>query len=430
VANPVHAQRKREPVHPNFKKNLVVFDLFLLSLILYVARVCISAAKTAVASDLFLTDSMMGAVFGIFGLGYALGQIPAGWFADRYGPRVVLAALVIGWSGFTGLTGAAKSFAVLVAVRFLFGLGEAGCFPGAARVICNWLPVSERGMANGIVFSGARIGAALSYLLLPGILARFTWRSTFLVLGGIGILWGLVWLILFRDHPEKRVPQPPEPVAHGKPLSFGQIFASGPMLLAMLQYFMSNFTFFLGLSWMLPFLQTRYGLTAAQAGKYAMVPFLLAATSLWTTGFLVDRMYASRFYRWSRRFPAMSGFLLAAAGLLCLTRAGTPGLAVLFLSMAIYGVEMTVPPSWTHCVDIAGKNAGAVSGSMNAVGNLGSFLSAIMFPLLYKWSGGPSAYFYTAAAMNAAGLAAWIGIQPRGGLHQADADPAGGHRIR
>jgi ACS family glucarate transporter-like MFS transporter len=404
-----------------WEKKLVVLGLFFLSLILYIDRVCISTAKTAVASDLLLTDTMMGVVFSIFSLGYALGQVPAGWFADRVGPRIALAAVVIAWSVFTGLTGTARSYAVLVVVRFLFGLGEAGCFPGAARVFYNWLPVSERGTANGVMFSGARIGAALSYLFLPGILARFTWRPTFLALGGIGVLWGLLWLFLFRDYPEKRIVQPPEPSVQGKPVSFGKTFTSVPMLLAMLQYFMSNFTFFLGLSWMLPYLQNRYHLTAAQAGHYAMVPFLFAATSLWVTGFLVDRIYASRFYRWSRRFPSMLGFFLAAAGLLCLTRAETPDLAVLFLTLAIYGVEMTVPPSWTHCVDIAGKNAGAVSGSMNAVGNLGSFLSAITFPFLYKWSGSPSAYFYLAAAMNAVGLVAWIGMQPTGGLQKTGA---------
>src|SRR3954466_2764856 len=126
----------------------VVFALFLLSMITYIDRVCISTAKDPIASELGLSDSAMGMVFSAFALGYALAQIPAGWFADKAGPRTALAVVVAVWSGLTALTGTARSLASLVAIRFLFGVGEAGAFPGSARAICNWLPVGERGRAN------------------------------------------------------------------------------------------------------------------------------------------------------------------------------------------------------------------------------------------------------------------------------------------
>jgi ACS family glucarate transporter-like MFS transporter len=401
------------------KRYAVVFLLCVLALILYVDRVCISSAKAMVAGDLGLTDQAMGIVFGAFSLGYALGQIPAGWFADRVGPRIALAAVVIAWSLFTGLTGAARGYTTLIVVRFLFGLGEAGCFPGSARVFSNWLPASERGIANGLTFSGSRIGAAFAYLLLPGVLDALGWRATFVVLGAAGVVWGTVWLLWFRDHPERPVAQAPEPTVGGRPLAFGEILRSPPMTLAMLQYFASNFTFYLGLSWMVPYLTSRYRLTPAEAGRYAMAPLLIATTSLWATGLLVDRIYRSRHFEWSRRFPAMLGFLLGIVGLVMLTRSATPQAAVVALTLAIYGVDMTVPPSWTHCVDIAGKNAGAVSGSMNAVGNLGSFLSAFTFPYLLARTGTPDTYFFVAAALNGVGLVSWIWMRPAGGLKKA-----------
>src|SRR3954451_20685936 len=136
-------------------RHLLLVGTFLLSMLLYVDRVCISAAKDAVSDDLNFDDRQMGWVFAAFSLGYALCQTPAGMLADRYGPRRVLAADVVLWSGVTGLTGAVAGLATLLAVRFLFGAGEAGAFPGMARAIYAWIPMRERGTAQGVNFSGA-----------------------------------------------------------------------------------------------------------------------------------------------------------------------------------------------------------------------------------------------------------------------------------
>src|SRR5437879_5096168 len=103
-----------------------------MSMITYVDRVCISAAKEPIASEMRLSDTAMGLVFSAFALGYALAQIPAGWLADRAGPRLALTFVVTLWSVLTALTGAAWNLASLVAVRFLFGVSEAGAFPGSA----------------------------------------------------------------------------------------------------------------------------------------------------------------------------------------------------------------------------------------------------------------------------------------------------------
>jgi len=115
-----------------------------------------------VATALSLSDAAMGAVFSAFALGYAFAQIPSGWLADRFGPRVTLAFVVALWSVFTVLTGVASGLATLLVVRFLFGAAEAGAFPGSARVIYNWLPPRMHGIANGILFSGALVGGAVA----------------------------------------------------------------------------------------------------------------------------------------------------------------------------------------------------------------------------------------------------------------------------
>jgi ACS family glucarate transporter-like MFS transporter len=155
---------------------LVVAALFLLSLITYIDRAAISSAKGAVAADLGLSDESMGAVFGAFALGYALAQVPSGWLADRFGPRLALTLVVAIWSVFTGITGLVHTLGAMLTVRFLFGVAEAGAFPGAARAFINWLPTGERGRANGIIFAGARLGAALAFPVMAWLLGHWNWH--------------------------------------------------------------------------------------------------------------------------------------------------------------------------------------------------------------------------------------------------------------
>lgn len=384
----------------------VVFALFVLSMITYIDRVCIATAKEPIARELALSDSAMGMVFGAFALGYALAQIPSGWLADRFGPRMALALVVAAWSALTALTGAAWNFASLLAIRFLFGVGEAGAFPGSARAICNWLPAGQRGRANGVLFSGSRLGAAFAFPLLAWMLARWNWRTTFLLLGLLGVAWAVVWLTWFRDYPAR--PVAPSPTSPAETMRFAAILRSRPMVLAMVQYFAGNFTFFICLSWMLPYLRRQYHLGDSEAASYAMMPLLMGATSQWVAGWLVDRLYRSRWRAWSRRLPGMLGFALAAAGVLAVTRAGTPGAAALCFTLAAFGADMTVSPSWVFCADVAGKNAGSVSGSMNMLGNFGSFVSANAFPYLQSLTGSVSAYFLIAAALNLVALFCWF----------------------
>jgi ACS family glucarate transporter-like MFS transporter len=380
--------------------------LFVLSMITYIDRACISSAKDPIAADLGLSDSAMGMVFGAFALGYALAQIPSGWLADRIGPRITLASVVTAWSALTALTGAAWSLTSLVVIRFLFGAGEAGAFPGGVRAIYNWLPAHERGRANGVLFSGSRIGAAVSFPLFAWMLAEWHWRTAFVILGAAGVVWALGWLAWFRDYPENPPPRDAAPAV--AQIALGDVFRSGPMALAMTQYFAGNFTFFICLSWMHPYLKNEYKLTNQEAAAYTMIPLLLGATAQWVSGLIVDRLYRSRHRSWSRRLPAIVGFGLAAAGIAAVTLMDSPAAAVACFTLATFGADMTISPSWAFCTDIAGKNSGSVSAAMNMLGNIGSFVSANAFPWLYAFTGSATAYFWVAALLNVVSIACWL----------------------
>ncbi len=152
------------------------------------------------------------------------------------------------------MTGAAFNAVSMLVMRFILGIGEAGAFPGATRAFYQWLPVKERGIAQGINFSGSRIGAGISYFLMPLVIGLIGWRLTFVANGVVGILRVTVWLLWFRDNPKDNPQISREELDYieqgresdfvvSKKISFAEIFTSTNMFLAMAQYFASNITF-------------------------------------------------------------------------------------------------------------------------------------------------------------------------------------------
>ncbi len=406
------------------KRYFLVLGTFLLALLLYIDRVCISVAKDPIAGDLGLNDKMMGWVLSAFALGYALMQTPSGMMADKYGPRKTLATIVSLWSFFTALTGAVWNFISLLVVRLLFGAGEAGAFPSMSRAIFSWIPLNERGLITGINFSGSRLGAAFALPSVAWLIHVFGWRVSFAVLGVIGVLWALAWFLLFRDEPEdhpalsagekKYILENRQTVNEKvQKLSFKTIISSKNMWLAMGQYFASNFTFFFALTWLFPHLKNKYQLDSLEAGFYASAPLIFGALGNWFSGWLVDYIYRKGHWKYSRIIPAITGFILAAAGLVFSVYTESVFPAVCFLSMAIFGADMTLPPSWSTCVDIGRKHSGAVSGTMNMAGNVGSFITALAFPYLQDWTGSVTPFFFVGAALNIIAVIMWLGIKPK-----------------
>lgn len=408
-----------------------VVGTFALSVLLYVDRACISAAKEDVQADLALTDQQMGWVFSAFAIGYALCQTPAGAMADRLGPRTLLTGIVGAWSLFTGLTGAAWNFASMVAVRLLFGAGEAGAFPGMARATYSWIPVSERGLVQGINFSGSRLGGALAFPLIAQMIASIGWRASFAVLMTVGLFWAIGWWWWFRNSPEEHVgttqeerdyiianrtlgasDDSEEPAAESQ-LTAAKIVGSPTTWLLCLQYFASNFTFFFALSWFLPYFKKSSGLEPTTAAWYAAAPLIAGAVGNWASGWLVDRLFRTRGLVHARRVPAVIGFVLASAGLIGTCYAGSPIATIGWFSLAIFGADMTLSPSWTFAIDVGGRQAGLVSGTMNMAGNIGSFVTSLAFPMLLAWAGSHEAFFFVAAGLNAVAVVCWLLLDPR-----------------
>ncbi len=414
----------KKPLIPS--RYFMVLGTFLLALLMYVDRIGISVAKGPMTESLNLSDKEFGWALSVFALGYALFQTPFGMLADRFGPRKILTAVVSLWSLFTALTGAVTHYVSLIIVRFLFGVGEAGAYPGIAKGVYLWIPIKERGVVNGINFSGGRFGAAFSLPLIALILEWVGWRATFFILGLVGIVWAVLWYVLFRDKPEDhpnvsdfekeeillaRGAVKAEKKA-GSKVAIHSMLHSRNMWLAMGQYFASNFTFFFCLTWLFPHLQEQYNLAAVEAGFYSSLPLIAGGFGNMFSGWLVDLIYRRGFFRWSRIIPAVIGFGLAASGLIISLFAQDVVIAISFLSMAVFGADMTLSPSWTFCVDIGKNHSGAVSGTMNMAGNIGSFLTALAFPYLREWTGSVTPFFILGAVLNVIAIYFWLKMKP------------------
>ncbi|MBE0679123.1 MAG: MFS transporter [Bacteroidales bacterium] len=412
------------------KKTLLPFRIFLvlgsflLTVLLYIDRTVISVAKDDISGDLGLSATQFGWIMAMFTLGYALFQTPSGKLADKYGPRAVITWIVSFWSALTALTGAAWNYTSLLIIRFVFGGGEAGAFPALAKVTYSWFPVKERGIVQGINFSGSRIGAAFALPLIAWLITLTGWRHTFAILGVAGVIFASLWYLLFRNRPEESSlisetekeyiitnRQQQGKTAAGR-LSFSTIIGSGNMWLTMLQYICSNFTFYFTLTWMYPYLKNRFALDGLEAGFFAMAPLLAGAAGNWVSGIMVDYLYRKVPLALSRRIPAVTGFVLAATGMIMMVFAESPQVSIIFLSLAIFGADMTLSPSWAFCIDIGRENAATVSGTMNMAGNLGAFVTIMAFPYMYKWTGGHETFFFICAGLSIVAVGAWFFMKP------------------
>ncbi len=145
---------------------------------------------------------------------YALFQIPRGWLGDRFGRGALLTGIVGYWSVMTALTAAASGVASFAAVRFLFGIGEAGAFPVATRAMQLWFPPQERGLVQGVSHSASRLGAAVSPPIVVAIVATLGWRWVFYICAAVGLLWCVLWYLTYRDMPEQQASVSREELAY------------------------------------------------------------------------------------------------------------------------------------------------------------------------------------------------------------------------
>jgi len=369
------------------QRHLVLGLLFMLSIITYIDRVCISVAGPRMQQELNISPEKWGWVVGAFTLSYALFEIPSGAMADKIGARAVLTRIVLWWSIFTSLTGAVSNFFLLLIVRFCFGAGEAGAYPGSASAVSRWFPAVERARATGVVWMASRMGGALSPLLVIPIQQMYGWRMSFYVFGVMGAIWCVVWYWWYRNHPSEKAGVTRQELAEiggGSPqahvaMPWKQALAKANFWKILLMYHTYCWGSYFYLSWLHTYLQKGRGFTEDEMKIWSTLPFIFGMCGNLAGGVISDFLVKKKGLKFGRRIVGATGLALSGIFMLLTSQTDSKMLAVTFLAFGYGSMDCMLPVAWALCMDVGGKFAGAVSGSMNMAGQLGSFLTSIVF---------------------------------------------------
>ena len=192
-----------------------------LAVLSYIDRVTISQAAPLISHDLHFSKSQMGSVFAAFLTAYAIFEVPSAWYGDRVGARRGLLRIVAAWSFFTALTGFAWNFVSMMTIQFLFGMGDAGCFPLITKSFRSWLLPEDRTKAQGYLWLAARWGAAFTPLLVVWVLRFVSWRGAFMLFGCFAIFWIVLFSRWYRDDPQEHPGVNPQEKALLRNLALG-----------------------------------------------------------------------------------------------------------------------------------------------------------------------------------------------------------------
>jgi MFS family permease len=418
---------------PTRARHIVMVFIVLLAIITYIDRVCLSQATPDIRRDLSLNEDQMSWVFFVFGMAYALFEIPAGWLGDRNGPRGILMKVVVMWSVFTAATGWAWNYVSMLTFRILFGVGEAGCFPNATKIFTIWLPSGERMRAQSILWLSARWGGAFTPALVAIMMSIMSWRWTFTVFGLVGVVWAIAFYRWFRDRPRDHPSVNAAELAmmdgaesnapSHQSIPWGKLMASRTVWMLWLQYFCMSYGWYFYVTWLPTYLREARGVSLEKSALLAGLPLFFGGIGS-VVGGIIARRLAERWLdvRRARRVTAATGLFSATVMLVLATRISNPALAMVALGMASFSNDLAMAPGWGAVMDVGGRLAGSLSGSFNMMGNFGGAIGPFVVgqilshfkpapdqpPTLEGWT----LALLVAAGVYAIGGLSWFFIDP------------------
>jgi sugar phosphate permease len=416
------------PTHVRFA---VLFAACTLAVVTYIHRVGFATASKEFQKPLGFDDAQMGYVFAAFMLAYGVFEVPWGILGDRFGARHLVAMIAIGGSVLTALIALVvylphdvrTPLLFVLVVRFLFGMVQAGTFPSISRMMTDWMPVTERGSAQGFIWTSSRLGGTLAPVLLIPLFAWIgDWRTPLVLLAGLGFAWcGLFWP-WFRNLPEE-MPQvnaaerkrilsgraPRDKGSHAAVPWMGMIGSSNVWALCMMYGFLGySGNFFLTL---LPsYLGAYRHLSTAQAGMLTSLPFACGIGACLLGGVLSDVLInRTGNRRWGRRLVALTGLTIAGLAIVGTTLAQSTWVLAVLLALTFFGNDLAMGPAWAAAADIGERHAGTLGGAMNMMASLTAALAAIVTGQLFK-NGSVVLPFVIFAGSYACGALCWLRI--------------------
>ncbi|BBU31706.1 MFS transporter [Burkholderia sp. THE68] len=402
-------------------RHIILGVMCLMYFISYIDRVNIAVAGPLIRQEMGLTSMQLGLVFSAFAYPYAVMQIIGGWLADRFGPKLVLTVLSLIWGAATLATGFAGSIGVLVLLRIALGIGEGGAFPTATRAFTFWMPVRERGFAQGITHSFARLGGAVTPPLVLAVVAASGWREAFILLGIASLAWTVLYFFVFSNSPDGNRRVTPEEIAEigyragecarasKNPTPWRKLIHR--MWLVTFVDFCYGWLLWVYLTWLPSYLKEARGFDLKHLALFTALPLLAGVIGDTLGGVISDRIYRMtgrlRLARCSILVVGMGGSL---AFLLPMVNAPSPIAAVWFLTGSFFFLEITNPVLWTLPLDIAGKYAGTAGGMMNTGFGIAGMVSPVAFGYLIQQTGSYDLPFTISAGLLAVGAFAALFI--------------------
>ena len=408
---------------------VLVFWMLVISAVSYLDRVNISIAGPSIEREFHLDHIRLGWVFSAWVLGYALFQAPSGRLADRFGPRKILLLGTVWWAVFTGLTAlapakAAGSLLILIAVRFLLGTGESIVYPASNRVVATWVPSQERGLANGLIFAGVGLGAAVTPPLVAYIIFHHGWRMSIWTCAFIGLVIGALWFVMARDEPERHpwvTPKEASYIATGLPktttnarsgaLPWRTILGSKNVWIVTASYFGFVYVAYIFFTWFFTYLNVVRGLNLKASAGYSMLPFAAMAAGSSLGGWISDRFTRRYGNRAGRCVSASAAMILAAVFVGLGTHVNDARVASVVLAGGAGALYLAQSAFWSVSSDIGGRSAGSVSGVMNMGGQFGGATTASLTPFVAEHFGWNMS-FWVAAGLCFLGALAWLLVNP------------------
>jgi MFS family permease len=383
----------------------VVALLTLAAFINYVDRGNLATAGPLIRDQLSLSNAQLGVLLSAFFWSYAPGQLPAGWLAERFDARLVLACGLALWGTATALVGFAPGFAMLLALRVMLGIGESVMYPASFKILACEAHDRQRGRANGWMAAGQLSGPAFGTLAGGLLMAWLGWRVVFFVFGCASILWLWPWL---------RTPRPP--VAQW---SAGRAGTPGSPSLVMilhrrelwgscLGYFCQSYTLYLVLSWLPVYLVKARGFSITEMAQIGAAVYAVSAVTSVLTGWVMDRwLAAGAASNRVRKTAVLTGFAGAAVCMIACALAG-PLWAMLAIAGCGVSLGIVTPACWATVQTLAGPEAtGRWFGVQNFIGNLAGITAPVVTGVLIDRTGDFSASFLIAALLALVGMIAY-----------------------
>ncbi|MHA6844658.1 MFS transporter [Ralstonia syzygii] len=358
----------------------------------YIDRTVLSAAAPHIQKEFHLSAVEMGVVMSAFFWSYALLQLPAGILADRFGQKKVLGFAVLWWSLATAVTGLATGFKSLVSLRVALGVGEAGAYPSNAGITSRWFPKQERATVAAIFDSGSKLGSAIALPLIAWLLVAFDWKLTFAVAGSLGIVWSVVWVLVFKDSPAahpgvnaaelSHIQQglPPARNADAPSVPWTKLLTHRNVWAMCIGFFMINYNSYFFITWLPTYLVKERGMGLMEMGFMASLPLFVSMFVEVFAGWASDRVYASGRLSLTatRKLFLVIGLVMASSiGLAAFAQSAVA--AVILLCIAKSGTTVAASQVWALPADVApGNTVSMVAGLQNTVSNMGGVVGPIV----------------------------------------------------